>query len=66
MRLAPNNDHSRACAAITVARFRDDRGTTSSFPSRFWYKPATMLTAIASMVRVLAFVWVIWAASGIF
>lgn len=28
--------------------------------------PATMLTAIASMVLVLAFVWVIWVALGTF
>ena len=28
--------------------------------------PATMLTAVASMVLVLAFVWVIWVAIGTF
>ncbi|RLA17028.1 MAG: TIGR03758 family integrating conjugative element protein, partial [Gammaproteobacteria bacterium] len=42
--------------AVQQAAFQAGSGIT----------PATMLTAIASMVLVLAFVWVVWVVLGTF
>jgi integrating conjugative element protein (TIGR03758 family) len=66
-RLAPNHVPSRPCAAITVARSGAmTAAQQAAFQAGSGITPATMLTSIASMVLVLAFVWVIWFTFGVF
>ena len=38
----------------------------TAFQSGYGFTPATLLTGIASVVLVLAFVWVIWVSLGTF
>ncbi len=62
-----NPEPSRHCVATTAG---DDRVMTpaqnTAFQAGSGFTPATLLTGIASIVLVLAFIWVIWVTLGTF